>query len=404
MQLFSKVKKKMKEGGLSYTLRIILSRSAENVWLWISRCIFFACKSENILAIESHNDFDCNGGAFYDYLIENHINDHWKIVWLTRNDIYQGLPYNVYAFNYWRPSFPKEYLLNKAKYLFCDDKFIKKRRKKQIEIYCTHGGIGFKNTAGRIIVPEYVDYILSSSEMYDPFACRHYTVPYPNNKMLHFGFPANDILFKDIEDEYKKISSNKFKKKILWMPTFRMKNERRNDSNIVLPLGIPLFMSMMELEIFNDFLRETNCLLVIKLHPMQVEETYKHLKSLSNFVVLNGTKTKELGMDGYRLMRSSDAFISDYSSAAYSFLLLNRPMAFVLSDLKDYKIGLSVENYEDYMPGPKINTVSDLENFIQDIINGTDKYQNERIRLINELYTYVDGDASRRLAEYLNIF
>ena len=39
----------------------------------------------DIIVIESHNDFDCNGGAFYDYLIDHGYNKKYKIVWLIKN-------------------------------------------------------------------------------------------------------------------------------------------------------------------------------------------------------------------------------------------------------------------------------------------------------------------------------
>ena len=136
---------------------------------------------------------------------------------------------------------------------------------------------------------------------------------------------------------------------------------------------------------------------------MQVKESYQALKDMSNVAVLDGEKTKRLGVDNYRLMRCCDAMISDYSSAPYSFLLLNRPIAFDFSDLQHYKIGLAVDNLEDFTPGAVIYSVEELMRFLQNVCSGNDEYRDERTRVLNNLYEYQDGDSSYRLALHLGL-
>ena len=48
-------------------------------------------------SFESHNDFDSNGGAFYNYLIQNEYNKKYKIVWLIKHkeSLNVQLPKNV---------------------------------------------------------------------------------------------------------------------------------------------------------------------------------------------------------------------------------------------------------------------------------------------------------------------
>lgn len=75
------------------------------------------------------------------------------------------------------------------------------------------------------------------------------------------------------------------------------------------------------------------------------------IKSVSNIRVLTGNDVKKLTVDNYRLMKDCDALISDYSSAAYDFLQCNKSIAYDFSDIQDYKLGLSVDNPEDYMAG-----------------------------------------------------
>ena len=81
--------------------------------------------------IESHNDFDCNGGAFYEYLLRNGYNKKYKIVWLLKNPSLKpdSLPQNVECVPLFKPSFKKDYFVWVAKFFTFDNTVISKRRK-----------------------------------------------------------------------------------------------------------------------------------------------------------------------------------------------------------------------------------------------------------------------------------
>ena len=358
----------------------------------------------NTIIIESHNDFDCNGGAFYHYLIQNGYNKYYKIIWLVKNSITDELPNNVYAFSIFRFSLRKNYHIATASYLLSDDYITDKVRKDQISIYCTHGGITFKNVKGLIVMPKSVDYILSSSEQYDPYLCQNYSIEYPNKKMLHLGYPSNDILFENKRLKIMRFLGKPYQKIILWMPTFRKSKgvSHRSDSNKELPFGIPLIETEEQAYKVNQFLMAQNAVLLIKLHPMQDLEGIGSLEDYKNMIVLSGSRIKEVGIDTYELMSVADALISDYSASSYSYMLKNRPIGFVLSDLNDYKLGFSVPNMEDFLPGNKIYQLTDLINFIKYAVD-EDPYRYEREKLLDYLYEYQDGNACKRLAEFLNL-
>ncbi|MBZ4251954.1 teichoic acid biosynthesis protein, partial [Streptococcus pneumoniae] len=46
----------------------------------------------NSIVIECHTDFENNGGAFYDYLINNEYNKKYKIVLLLKDKLVKELP------------------------------------------------------------------------------------------------------------------------------------------------------------------------------------------------------------------------------------------------------------------------------------------------------------------------
>ena len=43
------------------------------------------------------------------------------------------------------------------------------------------------------------------------------------------------------------------------------------------------------------------------------------------------------GLSVYALLRNADALITDYSSAYFDYMLLNRPIAFTVEDIEEYR-------------------------------------------------------------------
>lgn len=357
----------------------------------------------DIIIIESHNDFDYNGGVFYQYLLEHEYNQKYKIVWMLKNPNRKKLPRNVTSFQIYQPSFRKAYYLCTAKYLFADNNMMPKQRKGQTSVYCTHGPISLKNVRGKIVVPEGIDYFLCPSKFYKPIIANQLMLPYPNNKLICLGFPAHDLLYKSHTNELKKITKRSFAKVILWMPTFRKGGGfHRNDSNAEQPLGIPLINSKEEYEEMNSMLKENNILLIIKIHPMQNKDSIK-IKDKSNICVLTGESVKKLNIDNLRLMRETDALISDYSSAAFDYLHLNKPIGYVFSDEADYKLGFVVKDPRTMIAGNEIDNLNDLYIFLQDIASGKDDFKEQRNALFNKLFQYHDGNSCERIIKFFHI-
>lgn len=407
MSLIKKFIEDVRVYGAKYAYKHTILKANKIIDKAVLAIVKFVSKNagiKNIIVIESHNDFDCNGGAFYNYLVKKGINKTYRIVWLIKNKKPKSLPENVYAFNIYRASLRKNIFICRASIFLSDDIVTDKVKEKQISIYCTHGGCTFKNVKGKIIVSDSVDYILSSSSKYDPFMCDNYSIPYPNRKMLHFGFPSNDIFFETHDNEFDKLSTTKFDHYFLWMPTFRKGGGiGRNDSNKEYALEIPLIEDLEQLITLNDYLKKNNSILTIKLHPMQ-EINYNRLPSdMSNIFIIDGIKAKELGLDSYAMMASSDVFFSDYSSASYSFLLLNRPIGFVIDDINEYKVGFTVDNIFDYLPGMLIHNLDEFISLLENYYSGCDYYKSSREKMASWMYEYIDGKACERLADFLNL-
>lgn len=104
-------------------------------------------------------------------------------------------------------------------------------------------------------------------------------------------------------------------------------------------------------------------------------------------------------------MASVDALISDYSSSAYSFILLDRPLAFILSDISNYDRGFDITNAEvkKFLPGELILNIDDLKKYCNDVIRGVDNKSKERNELADWLYEYRDGNACERIVDFLGL-
>ena len=391
----------IKSRGLRRSFQVFWRYKLPKLQIAVIACLTQSFPLKDKIVIESHNDFDCNGGAFYNWLISNGYNKQIKIVWRLYHVAPVDLPDNVSCVPVYGPSWRKAWAICTAKWLTADCTVADKVRDDQLSIYMTHGGFGLKNCHGLITVPKSVDYILSPSPAFDEWTRWIYEADSPSVELIHVGYPSLDRLYG--KNRLPENNPNKRDKKtILWMPTFRQGIAvDRDDSSGDYPYGVPLVRDRGTLDKLAEVLRRYNVRLVIKLHPKQ------DLSSITSDMpdgieFITGDSIKLQKFDNYDLMLDADAMIGDFSGAIYEYLVLNRPIAFVLSDLSEYKIGL-IDNADEYMVGPKIYDFGDLETFIRDVSNGVDSSRAEREELLHRMYDPSDGCSSERLASFLGI-
>ena len=394
----------IKKNGILYALKILYEYKLDKIIRAMMDPVLKNRPLKNIIVIESHNDFDCNGGAFYQYLISHNYNSKYKIVWLLKN--YRRnieLPHNVTCVPLLKPSIRKDYYICMAKIITTDNNIVKKARGDQKEYYFTHGGVSLKNVKGVCNIPDYVDYILMSSESYAPIQVKQWQLPYPSERLIYFGYPVHDVLNSAHPHELKKITKKHYNKIILWMPTFRRGGgHNRNDSYKKQPLGIPLIENEIQLKELNAHLSRLDVLLIIKLHPMQ-DLTGISISNKPNITVLTGQDVKRLEIDNYRLLGCTDALISDYSSIAYDYLQLNKPIGYVLDDINEYKLGFVVDDIHTLMAGHEIYTLDDLKKYICDVVNENDVYMDRRKDMLQYIYKYNDTDNCKRIVEFMKL-
>ena len=350
-------------------------------------------KVSNIILFESINDFDGSSLEVYNFLRKNGYDKKYKLIWSVKNpESRKNKNYNSIA--YLAKSFKNLYYENKARYVFFEDlPPVARRKTEQTVIYLSHGSPFLKNCKGNIVLQDKCDYSICTNDDTKDFISYQLTID--KDKLFVCGLPRNDVLFKK-HNELSKLTQTHFEKVILWLPTFR-KLEGRIDSQKEYFLDIPAINSADDLCKLNEFAKIHKTLLIIKFHPRAaVDKIPKHY---SNIIILSDKEKKALGVETYPLLTQIDALISDYSSIAFDYLLLDRPIGFVTEDMKDYTLGFALPDIENYMPGEKINSFDDLCSFIKDVASDKDEYSAERKRVCDWANKYRDSNNAKRVAE-----
>lgn len=226
--------------------------------------------------------------------------------------------------------------------------------------------------------------------MAEAFACGE-------ERCLITGQPRCDELFHP-EDLLLKmgIRRDEYRKVFLWMPTYRKSvvGDVRADGNGGTELGLA-FLTGEQLAALNETLAELDCLMLIKLHPMQAavaaeETTLSHIRIL-----------RQVPGQLYSLVGQADALLTDCSSVYVDYLMLDRPIGFVFDDMDQYtqNRGFVFLDPIPYMPGPFISDADALAAFLRQTAGGEDGYADSRQRVREQFHTYCDGESSRRVIE-----
>nr|MCR4923253.1 CDP-glycerol glycerophosphotransferase family protein [Lachnospiraceae bacterium] len=230
-----------------------------------------------------------------------------------------------------------------------------------------------------------------------------------DDQVIITGYPKEDWLFHPVEGSLKDLFGIKEASKyIIWMPTFRESEGKAlsnlNEYSIGGDTGLPVVDSREKMEEINDLLIDNDMVLLIKLHPFQ-KRSAVNCEGFSNISIIENSDLRDKDIEINKLMPKADAFISDYSSAAIDYLVLDRPMAFVIEDVEEYSKsrGFVFDPVRDYFPGSEIFTFEDMLSFVNSIAKGEDPSKEKREVLRNKMHTYGDDQSSKRIVDFLKI-
>lgn len=362
-------------------------------------------------------DFADNARALFEYMLTEGLNEKYKLVWLVKNpsefsSIVQKYE-NVYFLSFdWSDSESKEErdvyykTLCLAKYIFMTDAygFCRNARKDQVRVQLWHG-CGFKTRVNFVRCEKRYEYNVVISEVYRNIHKEIYGLR--KEQVLVTGYPKNDWLFHPDAAWREKLGIPKGEYYIFWLPTFRTPVGQLDGLDEKAPegeTGLPVLQSREELQKLDVYLCEKKVVLIVKLHPFQNEGAIGR-ECLRNMFFLEHGKLVENGMQINQLLGFADGLISDYSSVAVDFLLLDKPVAFTLDDIEDYgnSRGFVFDPLREWLPGNEIYTYSDFVHFIGNAIEGKDEAQEKRRNLTRKMHQYFDNRSSKRVLEALGI-
>ena len=362
-------------------------------------------------------DFADNARALFEYMLREGFDKRYELVWLVRTpEKYEEnykkhpnvrfLPYHgsVAEDEEIRDSYYETLCL--AKYIFFTDAygFARNARSDQVRVQLWHG-CGIKRRVYFSPCERRYEYTTVISEMYKELHARDYGLR--PEQVLVTGYPKNDWLFHPLDDWRSRLHVPCARKYIFWLPTFRTASDGLENLNVNVvsgETGLPIVHSLEMLQELNELLGQTDMILLIKLHPFQKRESVCRC-ILSNILFLENGDLIQAEVQINQLLGHADALISDYSSVAVDYTLLDRPIAFTLDDYEIYgkARGFNWPNVRDYLPGEEIFNIHDFWEFVGRIADDEDKEREKRQSLRHEFHSYFDDRNSARVLEALGI-
>lgn len=185
-----------------------------------------------------------------------------------------------------------------------------------------------------------------------------------------------------------------FKKIVLYMPTYRQGYLDKNEGRT---LSLNIFgLESFNFEKFNEFLKANDILFLWKLHPYEESFFINQYPVQSNFINISHKLLINRGLDIHEILNEIDILITDYSSIYIDFLLTDKKIIFLPTDIKTFenKRGFILEPYDYWTPGPKLFTQIELQN---ELISFLDEYSERRGIIRDILHQYKDGKSCERI-------
>ena len=242
--------------------------------------------------------------------------------------------------------------------------------------------------------------VCSTSSLYQKLLSRAFGIS--QNRVLITGLPRNDLLHSDNPYsvwEKTGIDRSRYDKVFFWLPTFRKSivgylcEDGVECDNVFNMVDFPV-------ERFNRFLKEGNCLCIIKPHPMA---PVKNMVSTDHLLLIDENWLWQRQLTLYPLVGETDFLVSDVSSIMIDYMLLDKPMVVCFGDFSEYKESrnLLFDPIEDWLPGEMVMTYEALEMALRRCIDGEDFVRTKRQQLRDKCHAHLDFDSTKRLLEHV---
>ena len=374
--------------------------------------ILFPKNPHKVIFMSGPDDYIDNSRALSDYILSRNDLSQYKIYWVFRNRNVKNVDSRIH------PIYLSE-KLGHLKYFFhtVTSKYL----------FSTHGAFDWVCHYVQIYLCLWHGTMLKRiAYMQDPIRNKYYMqhcylfaspskfynsiVAGSFNKkekdVVTTGYPRVDLLFQD-SDVLEKLNIDKStcKKIVLYMPTFRqaISSEYKETSLNVFKNELINFSDDESLEEWNDYLSSLGILLIVKSHPS--DNNIPKRISLPYIRMIDNQELADADVQLYHLLHYADSLITDFSSVFCDYMVLDKPIGFIITDIDEYRIGRGFvfDSPVDYMPGVIIQDKENFKLFFYNVANAIDESKKKRDLLKTIYNEYFDGNNCSRVLKTVGI-
>lgn len=208
------------------------------------------------------------------------------------------------------------------------------------------------------------DYVVGSTTVWTEGKAEAFGVP-PENGLVT-GNPRTDQFWRPADaGALARLlpSSDPF---VLWMPTYRETHATgltpgwRDSSD---PEAVSELLETAAVAL-QAALAEKGFQLIVKPHPADARAT-----AIPSVPSVSNADLAAAGVTLYEFLGASAGLVSDFSSVWTDYLLLDRPIGFILPDAADYAAtrGVHPDDIFEFLPGPHVDNPAGVEEFLGDL-------------------------------------
>lgn len=362
--------------------------------------VFFWTADPKQIVFESKPDFSDNARTLFDFMVKSGLHEKYQITWLVaRPDLYDAYHAKNVRFLKREGTYSGHYTMRahistwKAGTLFYTHSMyqLMHRPRGQQRINLWHG-CGYKAAKGdsqkiafdHLLVPSPL-FVKTKAAFFERSETAFWPIGYPRYDEIVAKNEHATRCMKKLKEEHR------VNKVLLWMPTYRgCENARFNDDTIAGSFQLPLVQTQEDLLSLQKLCKRNRILLLIKYHEMQ--KAAEELAEQENIQIIDNAWFEKKPFSLYHFLGVVDGLITDYSSVAVDFLLVDKPLAYVLTDYEEYKQsrGFVFDDPLKYMPGHHIFAWDGMEDFLNQIGRGEDCMREERQCLFKLMHTPFD--------------
>lgn len=217
-----------------------------------------------------------------------------------------------------------------------------------------------------------------------------------------FGFPEGNVIYTGFA-RFDKLYDFIVNKQILIMPTWRSwlaeafdENEHMTQEKFCESFYYKKYKELLCNEELVQLARDTGRKIIFYPHfDMQ-----KFIPLFTQYASENVVIASETDFDVQQLLKESEILITDYSSVAFDFAYMGKPVIYYQFDYEDYRKMQHPEGYFSYEKhgfGPVVTEAAEVIEQVASLYNSNFAMQGKYIARRNDFFTYVDRNNCQRI-------